>query len=273
MKKIAVINDLSGFGKCSLSVAMPIISASGIQCCPLTTGVFSNQTCYPSYKSVDMTEYMSQFINEWKKLNPQFDGILTGFIPNAKQGEIICDFIDYFKNDNTLVVVDTVMGDDGVIYPCYDNASLKSMSYLAKKADVITPNLTELCILAGQDYCEISKLSDDELIETVEKLSKKIGKIVITTGLKLADGIANGVYNNGIFTLVKSKMYEGNFSGTGDIMASIITAKMVNGETPEKAVEDGAAFISKAVEITLNDKSENYVTQDGVHFEELLKEI
>ncbi len=273
MKKIAVINDLSGFGKCSLSVALPIISACGIQCCPLTTGVFSNQTCYPDYESVDFTEYMPSFIEAWKKLSVRFDGILTGFIPNSRQGKIISEFIEEFKSDNTLVVVDPVMGDEGNIYPCYDKESLKSISRLVEKADVITPNLTELCILANKDYFSLIKTDSENIIDTVFELSKKIGKTVITTGIKTGDSIANLIYSDGKCEIVKSKRFEGSFSGTGDIMASLVSAKLVQGESPKQAVETASHFISEAVELTLNEASDKYMFQNGVHFESLLKQL
>lgn len=273
MKKIAVINDLSGFGKCSLSVAMPIISACGIQCCPLTTGVFSNQTGYDSYKSVDFTEYLPEFIAQWKRLNPKFDAILTGFIPNSKQGNIIIDFIKEFKSTSTLVVVDPVMGDDGSIYHCYDSESLKAVSKLTDIADVITPNLTELCILCNEDYSSLAKAKEQELMDKIYNMSSSFDKTVITTGIKLDGFVANTVYSDGNFNIVKSRLLGGGFSGTGDILSSFVTAKLVNGDNAVNAVGDASKFIEKAIEKTLSDNEEGYIPADGIHFEAFIKEI
>lgn len=271
MKKIATINDLSGFGKCSLGVALPIISAMGVQCCPLTTGVFSNQTGYPSYKSVDFTDYMESFINEWTKLNAKFDGIITGFIPNSKQGQIISTFIDKFKNEDTIVLVDPVMGDNGELYPCYDDESIVAIKNLAKKADIITPNLTELCCLCDEDYNAISSLPYNSLIEKIATMCDTLKQTVITTGITLCDDeIATTVYENGKIDVVKSKKIAGSFSGTGDILASIIGASAVKGIPLLDATKMASDFITKSIEDTIRDTDGKFNPADGVHFENQL---
>lgn len=263
MKKIAVINDLSGFGKCSISAQLPIISAHKIQCVPLTTGVFSNQTGYDSFKSVDFTEYMPSFIDEWRRLNPKFNAILTGFIPNYRQGEIISRFIDEFKTQETLVVVDPVMGDDGRVYPCYNDRELEAIKALAMKADIITPNLTELAILCGEEY------STD--LGKIEKMVKALGKTAVVTGIPLSDSeLANAVYENSSLEIIKTKRLGGSFSGTGDILSSFITAQAVNGSTLFDATKKATAFISKAIADTV---SEPYDKRDGINFEKFLYDI
>lgn len=273
LKKIAVINDLSGFGKCSLSAAMPIISASGIQCCPLTTGVFSNQTGYESYKSVDFTEYLPSFIEQWRLLNPEFEAILTGFIPNSRQGKIISDFIKEFKTENTLVVVDPVMGDDGLIYRCYDDESLKAVGELVKSADVITPNLTELCILCGREYDRVAALEKDDMLKEIFQMASSLGKTVITTGIKFDGMVANAVYADGGFDIVAAQMLGGGFSGTGDILSSIITSRLVNGDSCLNAVKVATRFIETAIKLTLDNKDDRFNPADGICFEPLLKEL
>lgn len=267
MKKIATINDLSGFGKCSLGVALPIISAMGVQCCPLTTGVFSNQTGYPSYKSVDFTDYMGEFIAEWKKLDAHFDGIITGFIPNSRQGQIISSFIDEFKSDSTIVLVDPVMGDNGELYPCYDDESIKAIKELAKKADIITPNLTELCCLVNEDYGTISSLPYSNLIEKIADMCKLINKDVITTGICINDEIITTVFTNGEIHPIKSQKIGGSFSGTGDILASIVGAGVVNGMPIVDATRLASDFITKSIKQTICDTDGEYNPADGIHFE------
>lgn len=267
MKKIATINDLSGFGKCSLGVALPIISAMGVQCCPLTTGVFSNQTGYPSYKSVDFSDYMEGFIEEWKKLDAHFDGIITGFIPNSKQGQIISSFIDSFKENNTIVLVDPVMGDNGELYPCYDEASINAIKELSKKADIITPNLTELCCLVNEDYSNISSLPFDILIDKIAEMCSTLNKDVVTTGITMNDEIITAVYTNGNIHPIRAEKIGGSFSGTGDILASIIGAGVVNGMSIIDATKLASDFITKSIKQTIKDTNGIYNPADGIHFE------
>ncbi|MCM1544049.1 MAG: pyridoxamine kinase [Ruminococcus sp.] len=274
MKKIAAINDLSGFGKCSLTAAIPVISALGVQCCPLVTGVFSNQTGYDSFYCKDFTDDMNPCIEQWKKLGAKFDGILTGFISNSRQGKIISDFIDEFKTDETIVVVDPVMADDGEIYKCYDEESVNSIINLCKKADLITPNLTELCIICGEDYSKVITLSDGALFEKIKAMSEQCsgGKcIVVTSGIHLqSKKIANTVFDGGSFDVVITDSAGESFSGTGDILSSFITAQYVKGVRVKDAVEQAAQFIYKAISATIEETGGNYRCADGTHFEKFL---
>ena len=171
MKKIAAVNDISGFGKCSLAVSIPVMASLGVQCCPLVTGVFSNQTGYDSFYCRDCTDDMVPCIEEWKKLGAEFDGILTGFIANSKQGEIINKLIDTFGKEGTVIAVDPVMADDGEIYKCYDDECVKAIVSLARRADIITPNLTELCLLSGKEYKKTISLKGDELLSAIREMS------------------------------------------------------------------------------------------------------
>lgn len=262
MKKIAVINDISGFGKCSLTAAISVISSKGIQPCPLPTGVFSNQTGYESYKSVDLTDSMQDFINEWKKLNPAFDGILTGFIPNSKQGEIISRFIDDFKEANTTVLVDPIMGDDGEVYPCYDEKSINAVIELAKKADIITPNVTELALLCKSDINRVYTL------EEVEKMSSSLkNKYVIITGINVGGKLANTVYSENGFEVVTAIKKGQHFSGTGDIFSSYVLSEYLNGNDIITSVKNASSFIEKAIEETLKHEGEKHYHPDGIDFE------
>ena len=268
MKKIAVINDLSGFGKCSLSAALPIISAFGIQACPLPTGVFSNQTGYESFKSVDLTDSMTEFIEEWKRLGAAFDGILTGFIPNSRQGSIISDFIDCFKNENTVVTVDPIMGDDGALYPCHSEKTVAAIKELVKKADIITPNVTELALL-----CSLPPEKAYTPAE-IERMSENTGvKTVITTGLDLGYEIGNAVYSEGKFELIKSKKIGEHFSGTGDIFTAYVLSDYLKRGNIFAAVQSASEFISKAIEETLKNESEKHYHPDGIEFEKFITTI
>lgn len=278
MKKIAAVNDISGFGKCSLAVSIPVMASLGVQCCPLVTGVFSNQTGYDSFYCRDCTDDMEPCIEEWKKLDASFDGILTGFIANGKQGKIIHKLIDTFGKEGTVIAVDPVMADDGEIYKCYDEESVKAIISLAKRADIITPNLTELCILSERNYNDMLALPEAELLQTIREMSllqnKDKAKIVVTSGIHLGENkVANAVYDGGKFDVIETPHYGGSFSGTGDILASFVTAQYIKGVPVNEAVKQVSDFICKAIEETIRDTKSDYCRMDGVHFERYLREL
>ena len=159
-KKIAVINDLSGLGRCSLTAAISVLSAMGVQPCPLPTAILSSQTEYPSYYCYDFTDKMEYFRQEWQKLGTTFSGIYTGYTASVEQIRQIFRFLDTFQTEDTFLLVDPVMGDDGVTYDMYTPELLDGMKRLVNRADVITPNLTEFCLLTDTNYSDFQKKTD-----------------------------------------------------------------------------------------------------------------
>ncbi len=268
MKKIAVVNDLSGFGKCSLSVALPIISALGCEACPLPTAVLSNQTGYDDFYCVDFTSHLPSYIDIWKKQNVKFDAVLTGYLASEGQGDIIYDFIDSFRTHDTLVFVDPIMADDGVMYHTYSSALCEKVKALVKRADIIAPNLTELCILSGKDYNEFHKNPDLEKIgEIAKSLLTDTLKYVIVTGIKTNDEIYNLIVEKDCVKSVKSKHLCGSFSGTGDIFSSITCGAILSGKSVYDAVVLAARFIEKSIECTPTDGG---YEPNGVNFQQAL---
>lgn len=251
MKKSAVINDLSGFGRCSLSVALPILSAMGVECCPLPTAILSNQTGYDEFFCVDFTENMTSYIDVWKRQNVHFDSILTGYLASEKQVDIILDFIDFFRKKDTLVIVDPVMADDGVLYDTYNENLCEKVKLLAKKANIITPNLTELCILCDADY-EKYKNEDDmgEICALASSLLSEITQAVIVTGVKKDGTIYNIIAEKDGPAVVRSTLLNGSYSGTGDIFSSIVCGAVTKGKSVIDAVGLATEFILKAIENT-----------------------
>ena len=233
-KKIAAINDYSGFGRCSIAVELPIISALKVQCCPLPTSILSNHTGFESFYFEDFTESMPAYIKEWEKLNLKFDGICTGFLGSHKQIEIVRYFFDIFKTPDNIVVVDPVMGDYGNLYATYTKETCEEMKKLVSYANILTPNLTEACILTGREYN--AEYGNEEL-EIIAKQLSDMGpsKIVIT--------------------------------GTGDIFTAIIAADAVNKVNFHESVRKASQFIKKCIMKSI--ELEIPVT-DGVCFEELL---
>jgi pyridoxine kinase len=267
VKKIAVINDISGFGKCSLTVSLPVISALGVECNPIPTAILSNQTGFESYHCVDFTENMTSYIDVWKKQNIHFDAILTGYLASEKQVDIILDFIDCFGK-NSLVFVDPVMADDGVLYDTYDEKLCEKVKALTKKADIIAPNLTELCILCDADYKEITEENNIEKIaHLASSLLNETTQIVVVTGVKSSTEIINLVIDKNGINQVKSTLLKGSFSGTGDIFSSVVCGAVTKGVGIIDAVRLATSFITESIKNTPTDL--NY-EPDGVNFQKHL---
>lgn len=268
-KKIAVVNDFCGFGRCSLTVSLPIISALKVQCCPVPTSVFSNHTAYDSFFYTDYTSNMDAYIGEWKKLGLTFDGILTGFLGSPEQAEIVRSFLEYFKKEGTIAVVDPVMGDEGSLYATYSPELAKQMKRLLPYADILTPNLTEACILTETPYR--ADMEDAELAAICEKLSLSGPKKIVISGLEREERLINFVFEEGKKPVEVAGPKIGPCrAGTGDVFSSIIAADAVNGVDFLTSVRHAAVFIAKvlrrAVELEIP-------TTDGICFEEFLTEI
>lgn len=268
-KKIAVINDFSGFGRCSIAVALPIISTLKIQCCPLPTSIFSNHTGFDSFFFDDYTDKMPQYINEWKKLGLQFDGITSGFLGSKKQIEIVTQFFKDFKTKENIIIVDPVMGDYGKIYATYTKEMCEEMKKLVHYADIITPNITELCILTDTPYQEKWKIS--ELEKMTEELSKKGPEKIVVTGIMQKEFIANFCYEKGKPSkTLRCHRVGTQRSGTGDVFSSIIAADAVNQVPFDKSVKKASNFIKKCI---LKSIEMDIPVTDGVCFEELLQTL
>ncbi len=268
-KKIAVINDFCGFGRCSLTVSLPIISALKLQCCPVPTSVFSNHTAYDSFFYTDYTGHMDAYIEEWKKLGLTFDGILTGFLGSPEQTRIVKAFLEHFKQEGTITVVDPVMGDEGSLYTTYSPELAKQMKALLPYADILTPNLTEACILTDTAYR--ADMGKAELTALCEKLSDMGPKKIVISGLEQAGRLINFVYEEGQTpTEVAGPKIGPCRAGTGDVFSSILAADAVNGVAFLDSVRHAAVFIAKVLRRTVE---LDIPKTDGICFEEFLSEI
>ena len=171
VKKVAAIHDLSGMGRVSLTVVIPILSSMGFQVCPLPTAILSNHTQYPDFTFLDLTDEMPRIIAEWKRLEVEFDAIYTGYLGSPRQIQIVSDFIRDFRRKDSLTVIDPVLGDNGKLYSNFNESMVVEMQHLVTHADVITPNLTELFYLLDRPYKESN--TDQELKEYLRCLSDK----------------------------------------------------------------------------------------------------
>lgn len=268
-KKIAVINDFCGFGRCSIAVSLPIISAMGIQCCPLPTAIFSDHTGFDSFYSVDYTEHMDAYMDEWIKLGLRFQGILTGFLGSPQQIQIVKRFLSVFRDEATVTVIDPVMGDYGNLYPTYSPLLAQQMSELVPYADILTPNLTEACILTGTDYDP--DMAEENLSRICRQLSGIGPKKIVISGLERGDFLENYVFEVGKQPRIIRELKIGPCrSGTGDVFSSIIAGDAVRGLDFAQSVGHASSFVAKALRHTV---ALDLPKTDGICFEKFLKEI
>ena len=248
--RVAAIHDMSGFGRCSLTVAIPILSAMGVQCCPLPTAFLSTHTGgFEGFTFLDMTDEMSKVADHWASLGLTFQAVYSGFLGSERQIGVVENFICRFRGPDTVVVVDPVMGDYGRVYQTYTAAMCSGMARLAELADVITPNLTEAALLLGQPY-ETLPAGEAGLREITERLSLGGRRSVVLTGASLAPAYVAH-----------------EFHGTGDVFSSVLTGALVRGESLSSAAGEAAAFVRACAERTA---AEDLPMREGVDFEPLL---
>lgn len=281
MKRVALINDLSGFGKCSLTAAIPVISVMGIQACPLPTAVLSSQTGFKDYFCDDYTDRMNYITDQWKKLDVSFEGIYSGYLAGSLQIEKVLYFLDKFQEQNTLYLADPVMGDHGRTYGMFSESFLVGMKILTLKADVLTPNLTELCLLADEDYTEmISHCLEEDYLQRIKAVCDKLlarserKQTIVVTGIVREKSDRQYVGN---FTVSAENSfyietpYTGkSFSGTGDLFASVICGSLIKGLPIREAVEKACGFLQGAIEEA---SLENVLPFHGVNFEKYLSQL
>lgn len=266
-KKIAAINDLSGYGRCALTVAIPVISHMRIQCCPVPTSILSNHTGYSEYFFDDYSDRLPSYIAMWKKLNLHFDGIMSGFLGSKEQIGIVEDFIGQFAAEGTRVIVDPVMGDHGKIADTYTEEMCREMRRLVSLADIITPNLTEACRLTDTPYRE-SGWKEKELLAMAEKLSEMGPKQIVVTGIPQGQLIANFVYEKGTKPcMIRTYRAGDERCGTGDLFAAVVAADAVNGVPFRESVRKASVFVRKCMAKSIERGIDR---KNGVCFEELL---
>lgn len=270
-KKIALINDVTGFGRCSIAVMAPIVSAMKIQAVTVPTAILSTHTQFPIFYFDDYTPKMRDYIQTYKDLDLQFDAISTGFLGSEEQVDIVIDFIKHFKNEKNFVIVDPVMGDYGKLYQTYTAPMCSKMKELVKYADIITPNLTELCTLLDIPYPDHT-VTVDELKQMCMALAKQGPKHIVVTGIHFNQTqIANFIYNTGEdFQMVMVDRIGGDRSGTGDVIAAVIAGMYMNGHSFYESVKKAADYVSKCINYCVeNNVPENW----GLCFEMYMRDL
>lgn len=273
VQKVAAIHDLSGFGRASLTVIIPILSRMGIQVCPLPTAVLSTHSKFDNFHFVDLTEHLQPIIDHWKKLQLEFNAIYSGFLGSHKQIDTVMKFIDEFKKDDQLVVIDPVLGDNGKLYATFNTDHVREMRNLVKKANVITPNLTEAALLLDKEIPE--EISDEKIKEWILALSEKGPQIVIITSVpeyNSKDITSVIAYNKKgeRFWKVSCNYLPANYPGTGDAFASVITGSLLQGDSLPIAMDRAVKFTSMGVRATFG---YDYDTKNGILLERILNTL
>lgn len=271
-KRIAAIHDISCFGKCSLTVALPIISAAGIETAVIPTAILSTHTGgFNGFTSLDLTDEMPKIIDHWNSLELKFDAIYSGYLGSKQQIDIVCDFLDKFKGESTLAIVDPAMADNGKMYALFDLDFAQEMKKLCMKADIIVPNVTEACFILGEEYIP-SGYGEDYIADILHRLAELGPKKIVLTGVRYDDKTVASVSfdseKSEIHT-VSSELIEGMFHGTGDVFASALTASLLRGKDIFEATEIAVDFTVKSIKRTTESGAEHY----GVDFERGLGEF
>ena len=268
--RIAAIHDLSCFGRCSLTIALPVLSAMGCQCCPLPTALLSAHTGFPGNTFLDLTAEMGRIADHWTAMDLQFDAIYSGFLGSADQVDTVARFFDTFKKSDTAVIVDPVMGDHGTAYRTCTPELCRGMRVLAENADVITPNLTEAALLLDHPYEEIQRT---DAYEVVRRLSLGGRRSVVLTGYSSESGQTGALYfdrDSGESKAVQTPREPQDFSGTGDLFASVLAGGVARGVPLFQAAQAAADFVRDCIARTW---AEGLTEQDGVDFEPLLGQL
>lgn len=266
MKKqhsIAIVNDISGYGRCSITVALPILCAMKVQCGIVPTAILSNHTGYPDYTLLDFTKHMDAYLDKWKDLQFSFEGIYTGYLGSENQLAIIQRMLKSFHFQK--IIVDPVMGDDGTLYPSYTQEMCNSLKQLVTHSTLTTPNVTELCFLTDTPYHE--SMTEEEIFTMCQLLRKNGAKQIVVTGIVQNDKIGNAIYENDTFEVLYNSRILPLRPGTGDVFSAILAGKSLLNIPLTESVKTAAAFIETCL---MTSSEMNVPINDGVCFEEHL---
>ena len=290
--RLAMINDIAGFGRCSTTVSLPVISVMKVQVCPVPTSVLSNHLGFPLCHFDDYTSHMRDYIKVWNELGLTFDGLYCGFLGNEEQIDIVREFVEMFRPP--LFLLDPVMGDHGRAYSSITETHVQKMKELLPLADIITPNVTEACLLTGTPWKdgewtmqELSGLclklatlcqtdstlslsehfhdASNSVIDTSRTVSRRTS--IVITGIRQGDSLVNFLWDDGVYTTVSTPIAGASRPGTGDIFASILAADAVRGETLLSSVQKAANFVGLCI---AGSEKAGTPVQEGVVFEKYL---
>lgn len=268
--RVLAIHDICGVGKCSLTAALPILSAAGVEACALPTAIFSTHTAFSSFVSKDMTDFLMPMASAIKEQNFRFDAIYTGYLANERQAEIVSDIITLLADDETRIIVDPAMADGGVLYTCLPPSFPQEMKKLCRRASVITPNVTEALLLLGRDGKAVPK-SKAEYEELILSLADEVGTKVVLTSVALEAGAIDcAVAENGCVTFISEPYVAHGYHGTGDVFSSVLTAAYLRGRSLVESTSIAAEFVRRTIRKTAKNNPNMWY---GVNFEAELSSL
>lgn len=270
--KITLLNDLSGYGNCSLTANIPVLNVLGHETHPFPTAILSNQTAYDSYFMKNTAEYFDDYVSQWEKLGEKTDCVYAGFSVDAALPLKAADLAEKY---GAMFFFDPVLGDKGALYKCFDETFVSCYRAAAKRADYITPNFTEACLLAEEDYSSFLREGDlqnftERLLELAEKLHAYGAKNVIVTGAQWKKRLFNGCCFDGNKFLFECEYFPKAYSGTGDLFDSVFLGRLLNGETAENCVKAASAFVSQCISYAIGHGIDS---RHGVNFTPFLKNL
>ena len=276
MKRVVTVQDISCLGKCSLTVALPVISAMGVETCVIPTAVLSTHTVFKGFTFHDLTGEIAPIMEHWKKENFRFDAIYTGYLGSFEQLELMKKLIDDFGGKETLAIVDPCMADNGKLYPGFTQEFAFAMAKLCAKADIVVPNMTEASFMLGVPYRAGGTYDEVYLKKILKDIAALGAKKVVLKGVEFPEdqpsfknvagkiGIVAYDAEKDTFSSYFHEKVDQTFHGTGDIFASVFTGAYLRGLTLEESYSLAADFVVEAIKETMNHENHNWY---GVDFE------
>ena len=269
LPRVAAVHDICGYGRCSLTVVIPILSTMGFEVAPLPTAILSTHTLFPNFTLLDMTDELPKIINHWKELNLKFDAIYSGFLGSSRQVDIVEKFIDDFAGDETLVMVDPVMADHGKLYPTMPPEMVEEMKKLVRKSRVVTPNLTEAAFMLGRETPEI--INEDEARQWLKDLTDLGPEMAVITSAPMSSRPRSSTvigYDrvDDRYWITERPFVPTQYHGTGDIFSSVLTGSLLQGDSLPVAMDRSAQFVATTIRATFG-----YREKELGHHEVLLE--
>ena len=271
MKRVLTIQDISCLGKCSITIALPVISALGAETVILPTAVLSTHTMFKNFTVKDLTDQIGPVTAHWKSEDVKFDAIYTGYLGTAEQIDMMKELFTTFRGEDTLVFVDPVMADNGKLYPAFDMAYAKKNAELCACADIIVPNITEASFMTGMEYRE--EYDESYIKEMLQRLNGLGARISVLTGVSLEKG-KTGVMgydrDKDEYYLYQNRRIDAAYHGTGDLFSSTCVGEMMKGNSWQEAMRIAADYTAHTIEVTLENPEKPWY---GVDFEKTLPDL
>lgn len=269
MKRIASIQDFSCIGSCSQTIALPVLSAMGVECAALPTALLSAHTAFDGFVSLDLTPHLPAIMAHWRAMHLRFDAVYTGYLASAEQVGLVGALLDGMDERPALTLIDPVMGDNGALYAGFSDSFPQAMRALCGRADVLTPNVTEACLLTGTAYSPVQDAAQTRRL--LERLLELGCRAAVLTGLRVdGDMAVAALQRDGTGTLVRTSYIPEVFHGTGDLFASTCAGALVQGAPLERAVRLAADYVALTLRRTVQAPDRRWY---GVNFQETLPEL